>query len=70
MGATPYGKLILKRLVDLDQTQAWLIKQVRVKTGLYFDGSYLYRLRMGEIHNPRFVQAINEILGIEEDMSR
>lgn len=70
MGATPYGKLILKRLVDLEQTQAWLIKQVRAKTGLYFDGSYLYRLRMGEIHNPRFVQAINEILGIEEDMSR
>lgn len=70
MGATAYGKEIAKRLIDLEKTQGWLIEQVKDKTGLYFDGSYLYRLRMGEIHNPQFAQAINEILGIEEDMSR
>lgn len=70
MVATAYGKEIAKRLIDLEKTQGWLIEQVKDKTGLYFDGSYLYRLRMGEIHNPRFVQAINEILGIEEDVTR
>lgn len=69
MGATAYGKEIAKRLIDIEKSQRWLIEQVKDKTGLYFDGSYLYRLRMGEIHNPRFVQAINGILGIEEDMS-
>lgn len=33
---TVFGKDVKKRLVDLDQSQEWLIRQVRDKTGLFF----------------------------------
>lgn len=68
---TPYGKQIKKRLVDMDQSQSWLIEQVRKKTGLYFDDSYLYKIQTGKLSTPSIVTAINEILNLpaEKDAS-
>lgn len=60
-----FGKDIKKRLVDIDQTQNWLIDEVKNKTGLYFDSSYLYKVMSGRIATPSILQAICEILEIE-----
>lgn len=60
------GAQIRKRLIDLNQRQKWLIEQVRASTGLYFDGSYLYKICVGELSSPKIVSAIREILEIEE----
>lgn len=62
---TPFGKKIKKRLLDVEQDQNWLIAQVRVKTGLYFDGSYLHKIMTGKLSTPSVTQAICEILEIQ-----
>lgn len=66
---TVYGKETKKRLIDLGKPQTWLIDQVRAKTGLYFDDSYLYKIQTGKLTTPTIIQAINEILGLTEQQT-
>lgn len=61
---TDFGKEIKKKLIDMDRTQTWLIEQVREKTGLYFDDSYLYKIQVGKLSTPKIVSAIQEILDL------
>lgn len=61
-----FGKDISKRLIDLSKPQTWLIEEVRNKTGLYFDDSYMYKIKTGQISTPKIVQAICEILDIQD----
>ncbi len=61
-----FGKEIGKRLIDLDKPQLWLIEEVRNKTGLYFDDSYLYKIKTGQLATPKIVRAIRDILDIQE----
>lgn len=60
-----FGKEIKKRLVDIDKNQEWLIAQVKVDTGLYFDCSYLYKIMRGQIATPSIVSSICKILDID-----
>ena len=64
---TAFGKEVKKRLVDIDRQQAWLIREVRTNTGLYFDDSYLYKILTGKLATPKIVQAIREILELPEE---
>ena len=66
-GLTVFGKAIKKRLIDIEQTQVWLIEQVKRKTGLYFDRSYMYKIQTGQVATPKIVQAIRDILDLPED---
>ena len=63
---TAFGKDIEKRLIDLERTQGWLIEQVRQMTGLYFDYSYIYKIKTGQLSTPKIVQAIRDILDLPE----
>ena len=47
-------------------SQVELMDKIREKTGLYVDSSYLARIFNGKCNSPKIVDAINEILGIEE----
>lgn len=58
------GKKIKKKLVDINQTQAWLIEQVKEDTGKYFDSSYLYKIFVGSLKTPDIVNSICKILNI------
>ena len=60
-----FGKSIKIRLVQIDRTQAWLIEQVKEKTGLYFDDSYMWKIIAGKLATPKIVQAICEILDLD-----
>lgn len=60
-----FGKEINHALVDLNQPKEWLIEQVRLTTGRYFDRSYLHKIEVGELSTPKIVQAICVILDIE-----
>ena len=62
---TLYGKRIEKKLIDLDKNQEWLIAQVKEKTGLYFDSSYMHKIKTGQLATPKIVEAITEILGVK-----
>ena len=61
-----FGKDISKRLIDLSKPQTWLIEEVRNKTGLYFDDSYMYKIKTGQLSTPKIVQAICGILDIQD----
>ncbi len=61
---TDFGKEIKKSLIDIGRTQAWLIKEVSDKTGLYFDRSYMHKILTGALTTPKIVDAICEILNI------
>lgn len=63
---TAFGKDIGKRLIDLDKPQTWLIEEVRNKTGLYFDDSYMYKIKTGQLSTPKVIQAIRDILELPE----
>jgi len=62
---TEFGKAVKKKLVDLDQTQRWLIDEVKSDTGLYFDSGYLHRILVGEEKTPSIITSITKILDIE-----
>ena len=64
-----FGKKVKKRLVDIDRSQTWLINRVKEKTGLYCDSSYMYKILTGQHNTPSIVQAICEILEIENDLA-
>lgn len=65
-GITEYGMKIQQSLVLRNEKQEWLIERVSKETGLYFDGSYLYKIMVGKLHSPKVIAAINNVLGIEE----
>ena len=62
---TEFGKKIKFALIEREQTQEWLISEVKKKTGLYFDSSYLNRIMTGQNNAPKVVAAIKEILELE-----
>lgn len=62
-----FGKKVKKKLVDIEQTQGWLIAQVKADTGLYFDGYYLHKILSGKLKTPKVVNSIRKILDIVED---
>ena len=63
---TDYGKRIRMRLVELNKSQKWLVNEVKERTGLYFDSSYLNKIMNGSEKSVNITSAINEILEIEE----
>lgn len=64
---TVLGKEIKKKLVDIDQTQDWLVSQVKGKTGKFLDGPYLHKIMAGTRNAPTIVSAIREILELPEE---
>lgn len=61
-----YGKKIKIRLVEISQTQNWLIQEVEKDTGLYFDSGYLHRILTGKAKTPSIINSISKILEIQE----
>lgn len=62
---TEFGKKIKVSIIERDLTQDWLISEVKKKTGLYFDSSYLNKIMTGQNNSPKIVAAIKEILELE-----
>ena len=60
-----FGKKIKKRLVDINQTQEWLIRKVQEDTNLFFDSSYLYKVLIGKSNNAKIKSSISKILNFE-----
>lgn len=63
-----FGKAVKIRLVEMEKNQAWLIEQVKEKTGLYFDDSYLWKINAGVVAPASITGAIREILGMDEEV--
>lgn len=69
MATTDFGKSIKIRLVEMEKTQDWLIEQVKNRTGLFFDSSYLWKIMNGVCATPKVVTAIREILDLPDPVN-
>lgn len=65
---TDYGKEVKIRLIQRDMSQVELMDKIREKTGLYVDSPYLARIFNGQRNAPKIVEAINEILNINDEL--
>ena len=63
---TDFGLCVKTELLRQGKSQKWLEEQVREKTGLFFDSSYLAKIYNGERNAPKIRAAICEILNIRE----
>lgn len=67
MAICKFGKIVKTRLVEIEQKQDWLIHEIRERTGLYFDTSYMHKILTGQNTNPKIIAAIRDILDLPED---
>lgn len=65
---TEFGKVVKKKLIDMDKTQKWLRTEIVNRTeGVNFlDSSYFQKILRGERSPQKIVDAICEILEIEK----
>lgn len=63
---TDFSKAVRHRLIDLDKRQKWLREEVELRTGLKLDNPYFQMIMRGDRHPPKIINAICEILDIEE----
>lgn len=63
---TDFGLCVKTKLLRSGKSQKWLEEAVSEKTGLYVDSGYLYKVFTGQRNAPNIVEAICEILNIEE----
>ena len=59
---TDFGLFVKTELLRRGKGQKWLEEAVRERTGLYVDGSYLYKILTGKRNAPKITEAITEIL--------
>lgn len=62
-----FGKAVKKELIEINKSQEWLIEQIKCKTGLFVDSSYLNRIITGRSKNKKIINAIAEILELDND---
>ena len=67
MTSAEFKKAVKHRLVDMEMSQAELIRQVREKTGMFLDTSYINKIYRGEKNSPKIKRAIREILNLPEE---
>lgn len=61
-----FGKEVKKKLIDLGKTQNWLEVEIKDRTGLFVDSGYLHKIFTGQRNAPKIVEAIKDILEIED----
>lgn len=64
---TEYGKTVKGKLVELNETQEWLVGEIKkLLPESYVDSSLLNKVFVGDVNNSKIIPAINKILGISE----
>ena len=63
---TAFGISVKMRLMELGQTQEWLISECKSRTGMYVDCSSMYKLLTGQLDSVRLKTAVRDILGLTE----
>ena len=65
-----FGLCVKVKLLQKQKTQMWLTEEVTRKTGLYVDSGYMYKILTGQRNAPKIVDAICEILSIEQERQK
>ncbi len=65
---TEYGKTVKSKLLELNETQEWLVGEIKkILPDSYVDSSLLNKVLVGDVNNSKIVPAINSILGITDN---
>ena len=62
-----FGLKVKMQLLQTGKDQKWLEETVSQQTGLFVDGSYMYKILTGQRKAPKIVEAICEVLNIQGD---
>ena len=62
---TDFGLCVKTKLLQMGKDQKWLEEAISVKTGLFVDNGYMYKILTGQRNAPKIVDAICEILNIQ-----
>lgn len=62
-----FGINVKIALMQNQKTQKWLIDELKKETGLFVDGSLLYKVLTGKNNNPKLIIAIEKILHIKKE---
>lgn len=62
-----FGLLVKTELLRQGKEQKWLEEAISEKTGLYVDNGYMYKILTGQRSAPKIVEAICEIMNIQEE---
>lgn len=65
-----FGLCVKVKLLQKQKTQKWLSEEVTNKTGLYVDSGYMHKILTGKRNAPKIVDAICEILSIEQERQK
>ena len=60
-----FGLVVKTELLKNRRTQKWLEEEITKRTGLFVDSGYMYKILTGQRNAPKIVEAICEILNIE-----
>ena len=63
---TDFGLCVKTKLLQMGKDQKRLQEEVTEKTGLFVDSGYMYKILTGQRNAPKIVEAIKEILNIQE----
>lgn len=64
---TPFGLHVKTELLRRGKRQKWLEEEVSNRCKLYMDNGYMYKILTGQCKAPKIVQAIREILDIQNE---
>lgn len=64
---TDFGLCVKTKLLRMGKEQKWLEEAISEKTGLFMDNGYMYKILTGQRNAPKIVDAICEILNIQEE---
>ena len=62
-----FGLCVKTELLKKGRTQKWLEEEITKKTGLFVDSGYMYKILTGQRNAPKIVEAICDILNIENE---
>lgn len=64
---TEYGRIVKKRLIEMDKSQVWLMEEIQKRRHGFMDSSYLSKILSGNRKAENIRCIINDILDIKED---
>ena len=62
---TDFGLCVKTKLLQIGKSQKWLEETVSEKTGLFVDSGYMHKILTGQRNAPKIVEAICEVLNVE-----
>jgi hypothetical protein len=60
-----FGLVVKTELLKNRRSQKWLEEEITKRTGLFVDSGYMYKILTGQRNAPKIVEAICDILNIE-----